>query len=81
MDRFIRRENVKHYRELLKTARTEAERQKIQNLLDEEEQKQKRAGDKVEENRPLQAAGSSVILMGFLRPRPSETPLRSRAPP
>jgi hypothetical protein len=49
MDRFIRRENVKHYRELLKTARTEAERQKIQNLLDEEEQKQKRAGDKVEE--------------------------------
>ena len=44
MDRFIRRENVKHYRELLKTARTEAERQKIQNLLDEEEQKQKARG-------------------------------------
>jgi hypothetical protein len=49
MDRFIRRENVKHYRGILKTARTEAERQKIQNMLDEEEQKQKRAGDKVEE--------------------------------
>ncbi len=49
MDRFIRRENVKHYRELLKTAKTDAERQKIQNLLDEEEQKQKRAGDKVEQ--------------------------------
>jgi hypothetical protein len=49
MDRFIRRENVKHYRELLKTAKTDAARQKIQNLLDEEEQKQKRAGDKVEE--------------------------------
>jgi hypothetical protein len=50
MDRFIRRENVKHYRELLKTtAKTDAARQQIQNLLDEEEQKQKRAGDKVEE--------------------------------
>ena len=50
MDRFIRRENVKHYRELLKTAKTEAERQQILKLLAEEQQKQKDAGDKIEED-------------------------------
>jgi hypothetical protein len=49
MDRFIRRENVRHYRELLKTAKTEAERNRIQKLLDEEMQKQKAAGDEVGE--------------------------------
>ena len=43
--RFIRRENVKHYRDLLKTATTEAERERIKKLLAEEEQKQKAAGD------------------------------------
>jgi hypothetical protein len=48
MDRFIRRENVKHFRELLKTAKTEAERERIQKLLDEELQKQKDAGDKID---------------------------------
>jgi hypothetical protein len=49
VDRFIRRENVKHYRELLKTAKTEAERQQILKLLAEELQKQKDAGDKIGE--------------------------------
>jgi hypothetical protein len=49
MDRFVRRENVKHYRELLKTAKDEAERQRILKLLTEEQQKQKDAGDKIEE--------------------------------
>jgi hypothetical protein len=49
MDRFIRRENVKHYRELLKTVKTEAERQQILKLLAEEQQKQKDAGDKLDE--------------------------------
>jgi hypothetical protein len=49
MERFIRRENVKHFRELLKTVRDEAERQRIQKLLAQEQQKQKDAGDKVEE--------------------------------
>ena len=29
MDRFVRRENVKHYQELLKTVKDEAERQRI----------------------------------------------------
>ena len=45
MDRFIRRENIKHYRELLKTIKDEAERQQILKLLAEEQQKQKDAGD------------------------------------
>ena len=49
MERFVRRENVKHYRELLKTVKDEAERQRIQKLLAEEVQKQKAAGDKIEE--------------------------------
>ena len=49
MDRFIRKENVRHYRELLKTAKDEAERQRILKLLAEEQQKQKEAGDKIEE--------------------------------
>lgn len=49
MDRFIRRENVRHYRELLKTVTAETERQRILKLLAEEQQKQKDAGDKIEE--------------------------------
>jgi len=49
MDRFVRRENVKHYRELLKTVNDEAERQQLLKLLAEEQQKQKDAGDKIEE--------------------------------
>ena len=49
MERFVRRENVKHYRELLKTAKDEVERQKIFKLLAEEVQKQKDASDKIEE--------------------------------
>ena len=49
MDRFIRRENIKHYRELLKTVKNEAERQRILKLLAEEQQKQKNEGDKIEE--------------------------------
>ena len=49
MDRLIRRENVRHFRELLKTVKDEAERRRIQKLLAQEQQKQKDAGDKVEE--------------------------------
>ena len=45
----VRRENVKHYRDLLKTVKDEAERQQIQKLLAEEVQKQKDADDKIEE--------------------------------
>jgi hypothetical protein len=43
MERFIRRENIKHYRELLKTVRDETERQRIQKLMAEELQKAKDA--------------------------------------
>ena len=49
MDRFVRRENVKHYQEMLKVAKDDAERQRILKLLAEEQQKQKDAGDKIEE--------------------------------
>ena len=49
MERFIRRENIKHYQELLKWVKDEAERQRILKLLAKEREKQKAAGDKIEE--------------------------------
>jgi len=45
MDRFIRRENIKHYRQALKDAKTDSQREQIKKLLAEEEQKQMEAGD------------------------------------
>lgn len=45
MERFVRRENVRHYRDLRRTAKSDAERQRIQALLDEELQKQRDAGE------------------------------------
>jgi len=45
MDRFIRRQNVEHYRHLLETVTDEKERERILKLLEEEQQKQKDAGD------------------------------------
>jgi hypothetical protein len=45
MERFVRRENIKHYRDLLRDAKSQAERQRIQLLLDEELIKQTAAGD------------------------------------
>ncbi len=48
MDRFVRRENVKHYRDLLRSARSETERQRIRILLDEELKKQRDAGEEPE---------------------------------
>ena len=52
MERFVRRENIKHYQELLKRVTDEAERQRILKLLAEERQKAKDAGDKIEEILP-----------------------------
>jgi hypothetical protein len=49
MERFVRRENIKHYQELLKTVKDEAERLRILKLLAEERQQQKDAGDKIED--------------------------------
>jgi hypothetical protein len=45
MERFVRRENVKHYRDLLREAKSISERQRIQALLNEELAKQQEAGD------------------------------------
>jgi hypothetical protein len=45
MERFVRRENVRHYRKMLSQAKTKAERGRIKKLLAEEEQKQREAGD------------------------------------
>jgi hypothetical protein len=40
MERFVRHENIKRYRKLLREAEDDAERRLIQKLLTEEEQKE-----------------------------------------
>ena len=45
MDEFIRAQNVARYRRLLESVTEEPDRQTIFNLLAEEQQKQKDAGD------------------------------------
>lgn len=50
MERFIRRENIKHLREMLERATDEAQRRQVQKLPDEELQKSKDAGDDQTEN-------------------------------
>jgi hypothetical protein len=47
MDKFIRSQNVNRYRRLLERVTEESDRQLIINLLAEERQKQKDAGDPV----------------------------------
>jgi hypothetical protein len=47
MGEFIRSQNVKRYRRLLERVTDESDRQQIINLLAEERQKQKDAGDLV----------------------------------
>jgi len=47
MDRFIRCQNVARYRRLLERVTEETDRQTIFNLLVEEQQKQKDAGDPI----------------------------------
>jgi hypothetical protein len=39
MERFVRRENIRRFRKLLREAEDDAERQRILTLLKEEEQK------------------------------------------
>jgi hypothetical protein len=51
MDRFVLRQNVKHFRKLLHDAKSEAERQRIKILLDEELTKQRDAGDEPTDGR------------------------------
>jgi len=50
IERFIRLENVKRYRRLLKTVSDETERAVIFELLAKELRKQKDCGDPIEEN-------------------------------
>jgi len=45
MDQFIRRRNIEHFRYLLETVTDENERRRILKLLEEEQQKQRDAGD------------------------------------
>ena len=45
MERFIRCQNVERFRRLLERVTEESDRQKIMNLLADELQKQKNAGD------------------------------------
>ena len=47
MDRFIRRQNVERYHRLLERVTEESDRRTITNLLAEERQKQKDAGDPI----------------------------------
>jgi len=49
MERFVRRQNVEHFRQLLGKLTDEAERQRVQRLLDEEIRKQREAGDKTDD--------------------------------
>jgi hypothetical protein len=44
---FVRSQNVERYRRLLERVAEESDRQQIINLLAEEQQKQKDAGDRV----------------------------------
>jgi hypothetical protein len=48
MERFIRRQNVEHYKRLLETTTDEKERERIRKLLQEEQEKQRSAGDKLD---------------------------------
>ena len=47
MDQFVRSQNIERYRRLLERVTEESDRQTIINLLAEEQQKQKDAGDPV----------------------------------
>jgi len=44
-DQFIRRQNIEHFRHLLETVTDENERRRILKLLEEEQQKQRHAGE------------------------------------
>jgi len=50
MDRFIRRQNIEHFRSLLAKTTDEPERKRILQLLKEEQEKQKAARDRNNED-------------------------------
>ena len=45
MERYIRRQNIEHYKDLLRTTTDPAQRRMLQDLLDEEERKSRNAND------------------------------------
>ncbi len=47
--RYIRRENVRRYKELLKRTHDRRERERIEALLAEERQKQREEGDRLDD--------------------------------
>lgn len=57
MERFIRRQNLLRYLQLVEAVADEDERQRILRVLEEEKKKQKDAGDK---DSPLRSAQSSA---------------------
>jgi hypothetical protein len=58
MDRFVRRENIRRYRKLLREAKDEAGRRLIQKLLTEEEQKELAAPKSSRPTAPLPGVSS-----------------------
>ena len=67
MDRFIRRENIRRYRKLLREAKDDAERRLIKKLLTEEEQKELAAPNP---SRPTARRVSPPALMRSPRDAP-----------
>jgi hypothetical protein len=51
MERFVRRENIRRYRDLLQRATDPRERGRIERLLADEQRKQRDAGDETEDER------------------------------
>ena len=52
MERFVRRQNIEHYKELLKTITNPVERGVIEKLLREEERKPEIEGEKSKKKSP-----------------------------
>src|SRR5262245_51782351 len=68
IERFIRRENIKRYRKLLRDAKDEAERRLIQKLLTEAEQKE-----------PAEKTPSpSIVPARHVAPQPASAVLSDR---
>jgi hypothetical protein len=62
MEGFIRRENIKRYRKLLREAEDDPERRLIQKLLREEEQKRVDRAHFIEQPAPLTGAQKARIV-------------------
>jgi hypothetical protein len=67
MHRFIHRENVKHYKELLGRTTTEAERQRILKLLAEEEAEASANPPPKEKTKTNKAASVKVLFHSALK--------------